>query len=238
MSDITDRKRVELLFKSINEICNVRENIISDYEDYDFSRHFEEIKALDDSKRYIKFYEGDDQERILSVQKPIIRHCPEPDKRIQVWIVSDWKKPVDDISYIEKDDVTGERFEDNPERVSILEKWLNERSQWLAEYRWLKPIDKLFSQFYDINESFKNNPEERELLYGFGVFRTKDNSQTKIHHPLFTKRLRIDDVDIEHNIITVYDTDTDIKFESSFLSKVEGNSIKNIPTILEAIFIT
>lgn len=235
MAAITDKKRVELLFKSINEICNVRKNIISDYKAYDFSMSIDDLRKKDILGNYIKFYVNDNQNRIISIQKPTIKQCPEPDKSIKSWIKTDWQEPVNNIPYEERDEVTGELFTDKSSRVTAYMNWMERRAQWLREYKYLKLIDDVFSRIYAINESFKVNPDERELLFGFGVFRTVRKTFEIIQHPLFTKRLRIDDFDIKNNIITIYDTDSDIKFESSFLSKIENASIRHIPEISQAV---
>ena len=61
---------------------------------------------------------------------------------------------------------------------------------------------------------FKANQMKENFYMHFGLF--VDSSDKNICHPLFTKRIRIAYESIEDNIISLFDTDEDIKFESSF----------------------
>lgn len=88
---ISDKSLVTLLFKTIKEFTLQSEMIVSDFKKYDKYKMLSYFEKLDTENKYIKIYIDDDQQRILSVQKPMENPlCPEPNKSLFSWIKNDW----------------------------------------------------------------------------------------------------------------------------------------------------
>lgn len=232
---ISDKSLVTLLFKTIKEFTLQSEMIVSDFKKYDKYKMLSYFEKLDTENKYIKIYIDDDQQRILSVQKPMENPlCPEPNKSLFSWIKNDWEDYKTEIAVKKWDEKTSERFEDDPERVESFHLWIDERNKWIKEKKRLNDIDQAFKFFYMLLNTIQNQTDEKELLYTFGLFLDKTNKD--ICHPLFTKQIRIGYENIEDNIITLFDTDEEVKFESAFLknvSNVKFSHLGEITTELE-----
>lgn len=124
---------------------------------------------------------------------------------------------------------TGEKFSDVPERIASFHCWENKRKNWVAERVRLNKIDNVFKSFYTLHNDFQGQADESELLYAFGLF--VDSSDKNICHPLFTKRIRIAYENIENNIISLFDTDEEIKFESSFFKNISDAKMLHLGEI-------
>lgn len=232
MKSIEDKALVSLLLKSIKEICTIREAPIVNYKDYPVHMDLLEILKLDTEEKYIHFYEHDEQGKVLSIQKPKYTSCPKPDNIIENWLNTGWNDYEKEASYIKNNEETGENFQDVKERVISYEQWIKQRNEWVNEQRRLKKIDRLFMKFYAINNSFHIGMEENELLFAFGVFK---DARKRVAHPLFTKKLRITDEDIAHNVITLYDANDNIKLDVAFLNAISDNEFNNIGNIIDEI---
>ena len=212
---ISDRSLVNLLFKTIKEFYLKSENIVSDCKKYDRCRLISTLLSLDEKHEYIRIFCDDKKRKILSIQKPMhLPLCPEPIPSISPWLMNDQTDYRVQVKVQNVNEKTGEKFSDVPERITSFRCWENKRKNWVAERVRLNKIDNIFKSFYTLHNDFQGQSDERELLYAFGLF--VDSSDKNICHPLFTKRIRIAYESIEDNIISLFDTDEDIKFESSF----------------------
>ena len=227
---ISDRSLVDLLFKTIKEFYLKSENIVSDCKKYDRCRLISTLLSLDEKHEYIKIFCDDEKGRILSVQKPMqLPLCPEPTPSISPWLMKDWMDYRVEIKIQNVNEETGEKFSDVPERIASFHCWENKRKNWVAERVWLNKIDNVFKSFYTLHNDFQGQADESELLYAFGLF--VDSSDKNICHPLFTKRIRIAYENIENNIISLFDTDEEIKFESSFFKNISDAKMLHLGEI-------
>lgn len=227
---ISDRSLVDLLFKTIKEFYLKSENIVSDCKKYDRCRLISTLLSLDEKHEYIKIFCDDEKGRILSVQKPMqLPLCPEPTPSISPWLMKDWMDYRVEIKIQNVNEETGEKFSDVPERIASFHCWENKRKNWVAERVRLNKIDNVFKSFYTLHNDFQGQADESELLYAFGLF--VDSSDKNICHPLFTKRIRIAYENIENNIISLFDTDEEIKFESSFFKNISDAKMLHLGEI-------
>jgi very-short-patch-repair endonuclease len=228
MADIKDKQLVETLFKTINALC-ATEDIISDFTKYSKYQFIDTIRNLDKKSEFIHFYSDETNEKILSIKKPKFEPCPVPVKELVPWLQSGWTKYKEKVTIYENLDDKKENFLDSPKRVTIYNDWLIKRNEWVQRQLYLEKIENLFTSFNHVYDLFRLDSEQYELLFAFGMF--KDLSNSNIRHPLFTKRIRIDYNDIKNNIITIFDTDNDVHFDSSFLNKIHDNSIHNFDKV-------
>lgn len=227
---ISDRSLVDLLFKTIKEFYLKSENIVSDCKKYDRCRLISTLLSLDEKHEYIKIFCDDEKGRILSVQKPMhLPLCPEPVQSISPWLMNDWKDYHIEIKVKNVNEETGEKFIDDPERIALFRCWEDKRKNWVAERVRLNKIDSVFKSFYTLHNAFQGQSDERELLYAFGLF--IDVTDKNICHPLFTKRVRISYESIEDNIISLFDTDEDVRFESTFFKNISNAKLLHLGEI-------
>lgn len=227
---ISDRSLVDLLFKTIKEFYLKSENIVSDCKKYDRCRLISTLLSLDEKHEYIKIFCDDEKGRILSVQKPMhLPLCPEPVQSISPWLMNDWKDYHIEIEVKNVNEETGEKFIDDPERIALFRCWEDKRKNWVAERVRLNKIDSVFKSFYTLHNAFQGQSDERELLYAFGLF--IDVTDKNICHPLFTKRVRISYESIEDNIISLFDTDEDVRFESTFFKNISNAKLLHLGEI-------
>lgn len=227
---ISDRSLVDLLFKTIKEFYLKSENIVSDCKKYDRCRLISTLLSLDEKHEYIKIFFDDEKGRILSVQKPMhLPLCPEPVQSISPWLMNDWKDYHIEIEVKNVNEETGEKFIDDPERIALFRCWEDKRKNWVAERVRLNKIDSVFKSFYTLHNAFQGQSDERELLYAFGLF--IDVTDKNICHPLFTKRVRISYESIEDNIISLFDTDEDVRFESTFFKNISNAKLLHLGEI-------
>lgn len=227
---ISDRSLLDLLFKTIKEFYLKSENIVSDCKKYDRCRLISTLLSLDEKHEYIKIFCDDEKGRILSVQKPMhLPLCPEPVQSISPWLMNDWKDYHIEIEVKNVNEETGEKFIDDPERIALFRCWEDKRKNWVAERVRLNKIDSVFKSFYTLHNAFQGQSDERELLYAFGLF--IDVTDKNICHPLFTKRVRISYESIEDNIISLFDTDEDVRFESTFFKNISNAKLLHLGEI-------
>jgi superfamily I DNA and/or RNA helicase len=228
---VDDRELVSLLFQAIQAICVDREKVVSKYTEYPEHLLLSDIIELDAEHRYIKYFMNDDKGRVLSVRKPQFTSSPQPPDSVENWLVSGWECYANKVEHKDVDENTNEKFEDSSKRVQTFNDWVKQREIWETEQNHLMKIDRIFKRIYQINNDFRRDAEENELLFTFGIFKDNRTHGSSVNHPLFTKRLRIDDEDITKNIITIYDTAEDLKFDSTCLSAVTDTNFNNIGEI-------
>ncbi|MEE3453303.1 AAA domain-containing protein [Dialister sp.] len=230
MNSPSDRKRVELLFRTIQQIHSINKEVIKNFRSYAQCFVLSELMALDPDEEYIRYEGCVETNRILSVKKPEIPSCPPFDPILKGWLPGYWDDPYrKDVPHFTNKDYYGEGFEQSPARETAYQKWVIQRNQWLEKCRPLIKIDTIFTSMYELIRQFRQDPEDQELLFTFGLFKdVRRNTINPVNHPVFTKRIKIDDDDIKNNIISFYDTDAEVKMESGFF---EGLPIGSIPQV-------
>jgi very-short-patch-repair endonuclease len=207
------------------------EDVISDYKKYAVHILVSDLENMDPEHVYIKTYINDNNGRILSIQKPTEdTPCPEPASVVSEWLESDWRDYRKSVVIRDVDETTGEQFTDSAKRVQMNEQWQLQRDKWIEEKKRLAQIEKVFKRFYSICNLFQQQSDSEELLYAFGVF--QDQYNKAIQHPLFTKRLQIKYENVSDNIITLFNTEENIKFDEAFLNKVSNATILHMGDIV------
>ena len=219
-----------LLFKTIKQICE-SDKIISNVKKYSFFKSLSDFKALSDKNKdlfphhqYVEISESQSGSKLLIIKKPVFLDCPVPPASIRSYIVDGYNnisskvlvKP-DYLDFIEK----------NSFNLSVYEEWLQKRQQWIEETLFLKEVNSLYKSFYSIFSEMKIGSDDKELLFGFGMFYDTRNSE--ICRPLFVKRLKIDFSDVNADGFKLYiDDDADLRYESDFFGLL-GDDVKFTP---------
>ena len=231
-----DKDSVKLLLETIQEIYNSsNDKTIVSYKDYEWYMSFQDIKQLDNNGKYVKFYNGNDTEKIFSIIKPIHESCPVPDDKLSEWLKRGWERYQNRIETIEM--INDENFSDDENRIATFEEWNNQRQIWVdEEYRKEKLLE-LFNRLSKIIDDFKLDYDKQELLVSAGVISTPQIDK-KVAYPLLTQKVNIKfDNDI-NTAISIYFQETEVNVETKFLSELE-NIVKrykeNNPTDLKII---
>ena len=229
---ISDRSLVDLLFKTTKEFYLKRENIVSDCKKYDRCRLISTLLSLDEKHEYIKIFCDDEKGRILSVQKPMqLPLCPEPTPSISPWLMKDWMDYRVEIKIQNVNEETGEKFSDVPERIASFHCWENKRKNWVAERVRLNKIDNVFKSFYTLHNDFQGQADERNFCMRLAYLLTRLMGK-KFVILCLRKRIRSFAYENIENNISLFDTDEEIKFESSFFKNISDAKMLHLGKFL------
>ncbi len=234
MKDIADRELVERLLDTIKEIYTIvnKRNKIYDYTKYPDPRiDLIKASALDQEKKYIYWHTENTSDLVLSVRKPKKERCPQPSSIIEKWIQGKWSDYSVQTDHVVSLPNSSERFSDSEQRIKAYQLWKEKRTAWQEKEKKAEPIRKVYELLYQIYEQFEREEEVNELVFAFGLFSNTSQAPLYIHHPLFTKRLRISNERIKDHIIDVYETENDVVFNTELIADIEDISIANLRNI-------
>ena len=219
-----------LLFKTIKAICDA-DNNISNVSKYDKFIKLGDLRTLDENQQYIKISYSQEDDNVFTIAKPILKDCPEPPAIFQPHIVGNYEDPSE--NKISLDEAGHRKFANNVKVVDEFWSWMSKRAAWQKEYIKQQRINEFYSFFYTVLTDFKVNPDEKELIFAFGMF--YDTKLKEIRHPLFVKRLRVEFANKQGDILKIYDDDSELKYESDFFSVIDDPSLASVNDITKYI---
>lgn len=144
----TVKEKVVSLYKFIRELNKLKQNLVLNAKDYNWSKCFDEFPKDD---RNILFYSQDRFNEnseakwaILEVTKPEFEHCPEPQKCIKGWLSANWevyrkKASFHEIRKIKRSESKFkyrlEYFVSDSRRVISYTSWIENRTEWVSKVR-------------------------------------------------------------------------------------------------------
>src|SRR5438132_11221451 len=135
-----------------------------------------------------------DNDFILKVSRPRLVDPPQPPKEISSWLQEGWeqvdgsvavKLPVADSNGI----VT--RFQDNPQRLLLLEEWKAKRAAWVETERPARRTMAIFEKLYALQGQFERESERLELMLGDGRIRWRTHEGFLLDYPVLLLRLQL-----------------------------------------------
>ncbi len=83
------------------------------------------------------------------------------------------------------------RFQDDPNRPPILDRWQTQRDSWLLSERPAREGMRIFEQLYEIRGQIEREGEKVELVVGDGIlsWRRPDGG---VHHPILLQRVQLE----------------------------------------------
>ncbi len=142
-------------------------------------------------------------EAILKVERPVLELCPVPDTLIVDWLIGKWKNiDLQDVAFEDKKIIEEimhdgtvsykeELFSDNPERLKVMDDWLQERQQWrikqIPKQKGLELYNSLFGLYSDI----KKEAESVELILGDGHIKWQ-TLERRIDHPVYLQKVSLE----------------------------------------------
>ena len=239
---MTTQEKASILFEYLLKFSANLKKVVRDYDKYEFVRAFKDLPTYKD---YIKTYaDFEDEEAqdycILSIAKPDIKPCPEPDSIFVEWIVGDYTNISVDVEYEEKKDkyINGEAsteyFEDYTPRYTSYKRWYEEREKWRSTNTKKKDILALFSQMYKLYLDIKSNSETKELVIANGIFTVRNASletkQDYICHPVITQKVTLK-FNLVDNVISIVSTDEETQVVSELFQQIDGINLEAIKTL-------
>lgn len=134
---------------------------------------------------------------ILAVRRPELTAPPKPPAELERWLEPGWESPENDRVAV-REPWTETRagveetftFEDDPQRVQMLEEWLEKRREWLGRERPARKAMTVFEALYALRAMLERESERLELMLGDGLL-VWNRSDLPIHHPVLLQRLQL-----------------------------------------------
>lgn len=170
---------------------------------------------------------------LLSVHKPELQRCPEPDTSFAEWLNPGWEsyrneasirevipRPLEQMlsleeltaeerSRIDEEAKTyAEYFTDSTDRVKAYEAWAEKRTAWAEKQKLHVKTRDFFSDLYKVHTDLERTPETLELIVADGFIRDRD--VPAIDHPVLTRRVKIRHDAMEN---TIYIEDVSVESE-------------------------
>ena len=258
---VSKQEKVTALFSFIKELNKLKQKIVLRVSDYPWWRS---IKSFPDDPENIKIYyrdrlEEDDTNNtsnvILSVHKPDLQRCPQPDSVIEEWLEYGWdnyrnevkvkefllrsltqtqystKTDDDYLQRIDEENKTyKEFFSDDAKRVSAYTSWIDTRNIWAEHQKILAQTRAFFSDLYKICVDIERESETLELVVADGFIRDRENLE--LDHPILTRRVKIRHDAVE-NTIYIEDTDVETELYTVMFQGMDGINLASINNLRE-----
>lgn len=253
---LTKQEKVLALFKFIIELNTLKQKVVLSVSDYPW---WCSIASFPDDEENIRTYyrdrvEDDEVENgtnvLLSVHKPELQRCPEPDAVFEEWLEPGWDnyryeaktkkfifRPFEQTEFLsqaveersqridQENKTYKELFSDNIERVNTYSAWVRKRNAWVERQKILARTRDFFSELYKICIDLERDSETLELVVADGFMCDRTNS--KLNHPILTRRVKIHHDTIE-NTIYIEDTDVETELYTVMFQGMEGINLASI----------
>ncbi|MBP2113322.1 AAA domain-containing protein [Paenibacillus silagei] len=140
-------------------------------------------------------------EILLRVKRPDKTACPKPPELLLRWMKPEWEKiharaeRMESMnSYREAEngeyEAYVERFDQDHERVSLWDSWIQEREHWQQREWPVRRTIKLFEDFYTLYSWIDRERDAVELMIGDGILHW-ELAPEPVHHPVLLQRVEL-----------------------------------------------
>lgn len=134
---------------------------------------------------------------ILKIRKPTISDMPMPPAELLPWLENGWQdiegrivvKPV--LQNRINGQLTDLHFEDNPQRKSMLDKWVAIRDRWIASELPAYRTFALYEKLHTLLAEIERESERVELMVGDGLITWQSKNGSFVHHPILLKLVQL-----------------------------------------------
>ncbi len=129
---------------------------------------------------------------ILKVRRPTLTDCPAPPKEIEPWLQRGWQNVDGEVVL---DPKRSSRFNEDPRRLPLLKKWIDDRGQWVRAELPARKAMQIFDQLYTLRAQLERETEQVEFMLGDGIidwYPHPQGNMNGVHHPLLLLRLQLD----------------------------------------------
>ncbi|WP_160163297.1 AAA domain-containing protein [Nitrolancea hollandica] len=162
---------------------------------------------------------------IFKVRRPTLSSAPLPPPPIMDWILPGWEEVDGHVEIISERKETNEegtrtiaRFDDEPERRQLMERWLAQRNLWVQTEKPARDAHGLFMRLYELRAQLERETERFELVLGDGILIWR-RPEGDVHHPLLLQRLQLE-FDPEIPEFTLRETDHTVELYSPLLRSI------------------
>lgn len=134
---------------------------------------------------------------IMRVRRPKLIPVEAPPQEIIHWLSTGWQdadKQVEVKRTMSQSDARGieriVRFDDDPLRTRLLEKWKARREQWAEAERPACAAMRLYEKLYSLKSQIDRESENVEMVLGDGLLDWP--LAQRIHHPILLQRVRLE----------------------------------------------
>lgn len=222
-TELTEQEKVISLFQFIQELNKLKQKATINIKDYPWSFSISDIPNDPDniSVFYRDRVEDEDSNLssvLLSVHKPEFHKCPEPDTLFAEWLEPGWDSYRNEVSIrdsiqlqdkseeiIAEDlDESVELFQDDIERVSAFNKWIEVRSEWVETQKLTERTRNLFADLYRLYFELQRDSETMEMIVANGML--YDRNTPELKHPVLTHRVKLN-YDADSNTVFIEDAE-------------------------------
>ncbi len=217
----TDKTRSQLvqIFRYIQALDQLRNPPQQEIKDQSWVLWFHDLPAhptivrgiIADSSDEGSVDETDSDDYILKIRKPTISDMPMPPAELLPWLENGWQEiegriVLKPVPQNRRDGQIPMRFEDNPQREAMLEKWIALRDRWVASEMPAYRVLLLYEKLHTLLAEIERESERVELMVGDGLISWQSKNGSFIHHPLLLKLVQLRfDPDIPE--FTIVETD-------------------------------
>lgn len=258
---LLNKNRVVSLFKFIGELNKLKQKVVLNISEHPWHCFINNIPDDPDNIQiyYRDRLDGDEEENatdiLLKVHKPEFHSCPKPDDSFSEWLVDGWDsyenepsispffdRPLQDINLSEEElqakkdrinlenNTYKELFEDDEIRVAEFDSWIEKRNSWVRQQILINKTRDFFSQLYKVTLDLERDSETLELIVADGFLRDRKNS--KIDHPILTRRVRISH-DAKENTIYVKDVDVQTEMYTALFQNMDDVNLTAVNHLVE-----
>ena len=222
------KSRVERLFQFVRAFTNSRNPIKRQLSEQPASELQINWAALPDESEWIEHWSGNEDARewLLRVKVCPPAPCESLPKICSDWVLPGWERFSESARHISERSISTannssriEKFEDNTQRKSAWDDWLQRRHVWVQDQRRHTPVRELFSKLQTLRAELQKRSEQVELVLGVGLFQHTSSAQSYCH-PLVLKTLDIE-FDSQKNCFTLLETDRPTELYSEPLAELQ-----------------
>ena len=209
--------RVISLYRFLYELDNLKTNIVTDLDAYQWHLSLSSLKEIDTNNIKIVAPTEANGDLILSVHKPDFPACPTPGELWLNALEDGWQDYQKEDHLVET--LQGADLED-------YKKWHHKRKSWQKKCHVIAHTREVFTSLFNIANDLERDFEVVEMISANGIF--MDREHPKIHHPLVMRRMYVE-FNAEVNTLYFRDSSRHSELYTGILQEVEGLNQNIIP---------
>ena len=211
-----EENKVIALFEFIKELNKLKNKPLLNISEHPWSLMFSDIPddpenikiyyrdRVDTEDENETEYEGGTNDILMSVRKPELSACPEPDKSFAAYLLPGWDDYANETAVSDKVELDGVTyfFNDDANIAVFYQNWVALREKWRERRKIQEATKKLFNKLFSLHFELIRDSETEEIIVANGILCDKGG---RMKHPVLTRRVKMD-FDPYENTIYVKDT--------------------------------
>ena len=244
---VTAKKRAKQVFRFLRAYSELRNPVIRDVSDYNWSYMLDDLPAHDlvrmaDPSQHT----GNEVDEVaeswspkfeLRVGRAEVTPTPTPPEILSGWLKEGWSDPCKPPDILKERHVSSGkgdevvRFDDSEERRSAFIQWIEEWNAWADREAPAHEARELFRALYDLHSKLKNESHDTELMLGDGVL-VWESPNGLIYHPLLLRRVEIT-FDPDAPAIIITESEDETQLYENLLRDLAGLDQRAVNTLID-----